>query len=967
LYALGKIFNLLKMKLILRLYRFTLLIGCFFTLPIGYAMNNELDSLRTAYLHGDDSVSFDALNGIIVYYRNVDIDSAKFYLKELYSLSSGNNFYRLGNSQLLDGSIYHRQNLYDSAEMLYNMALKTFSIAKYPKGICSCLNNLGVLSREQGDYKKAGEYHFRHLRIADSLKDKKELSRAHINIGLLLQDQEQYDEALKYYNIALAIKKELNDKQGEALLYNNIGIIYYCLENYDNVLDNFKRALAIFRELNDLRGQAMPYFNIGEIYFEEKRDYEKALYYYKKSYDIELAINDINGQASSLSRMGACYSALKNYKEAIRIQQQALSMLREINTPTQVSTVLKDLSATYEKIGSYKKALDYYKEYTLIHDSLVSKTNVQQIALLKEQYESDKKDQEILQLSNERSLQKLELESHLKDIRSRNALLIVAAIFMVIITFAGYSLLKLYKQSKNLNDSLAVKNSIIEKKNSQLSVMYDSIKKTSETKELFLSNVANDLKTPLNVINTFSTQLLSSQIDDNQRYFLEQIRHSSDDLLALLNNLITYNKFNAGVLNIEKLPFLIENIVRFLQNSYEQKAVEKNIKFKVECKYGNDKIIISDQIRIIQICIILIDNAIKNSFSGDSIECYFFVIKNDTLQITVINSGYRISEDILSASLSDFNASVQSEQSDISLEINIARNLVELFGGTLNIDSHENKGTTFSINIPIELKKPTDLTTTQFNKLAVSAKFYNILIVNESYEKTTTILNVLNAHDQNIIIDCADSEEKAELLLQKNRYDIVFIDALMHTTENQSFPDFIKTKLSSDNTPKLLIGTVNNTNLEKEIYTEYSGFDDYIFSPFNPQKLISFYENVKTVSETSEGTETIDDRTLLQTVFAGNNKEEIQKTLDFINHELNPHLFKLKFAMKEESKQEMKTTLSFIKSNLYYIDDPELNKSITNLEIAIAKNDTIKIESEFESLQNRCNALQLAINNACSE
>ena len=529
-------YNLFKLKPILQLYRFVLLVSGFLILSVSSVKSNDLDSLRTAYLHGNDSISFDALIGIAYYYSNADIDSAKFYLKELYKLSTDNNYYRLGNSQLLDGSIYHRQNLYDSAEMLYNMALKTFLVAKYPKGTCACLNNLGVLARERGEYKKAGEYHFSHLRIADSLKNKYELSRAYINIGLLLQEQEQYDDALKYYNIARGIKKELNDKPGEALLYNNIGIVYYYLGKYDNVLDNFKRALAIYRELNNIRGQAMAYFNIGEIYSGQKQDYEKALYYYKKSFDIEQAISDINGQAISLSSMGVCYSALKNYKEAIHVQQQALRMLREINTPTQIATVLKDLSKTYEKIGDNKKALSYYKEYSLIHDSLVNKTNMQQIALLKEQYESEKKDQEILQLTSERSLQKLELESHLKDIKSRNALLIVAAIFMAIITFAGYLLLKLYRQSKKLNDALNIKNNIIEQKNSQLSVMYDSIRKTSEIKELFLSNVANDLKNPLNVITNFSTQLLSSQIDSNQQYYLEQVKHSSDNLLSLLNN-----------------------------------------------------------------------------------------------------------------------------------------------------------------------------------------------------------------------------------------------------------------------------------------------------------------------------------------------------------------------------------------------------------------------------------------------
>ena len=949
------------MKPFLRLSRSMLLTGCFLLIAIGSVSGNNIDSLRTVYAQGDDSAKFEALSGIVNYYRNVDIDSAKFYLKKLYGLSTKNNFYRLGHAEMLDGTIYYLQNKYDSAEVLYNAALKTFSKAKNAKGISSCLNNLGILYQEQGDYKKASEYLFRNLRIVDSLGDKDRMSHAYVNIGLLLYWQGQLEEALKYYNLSLILKKEIKDKRGEALLYNNIGATYYSLEKYDSVLYNFKQALAIYQELNDLRGQAMPYFNIGEVYFEKKQDYKSALYHYKKSYDIQLAIGDINGQAASLSKMGTCYSALKNYNEAIRMQQQALQMLREINTPTQISAVLKDLSFTYEKIGDYNNALKCHKEHIIIKDSLASITNIQQVAKLKEEYETDKKDQEISRLNTEKALQDLKLESHIKDIRSRNALLIVAAIFMVIITFAGYSLLKLYRQSKKLNDVLTIKNSIIEQKNSQLSVMYDSVKKISEIKELFLSNVANDLKTPLDVISSFSNLILRSQIDDIQRYYLEQVKYSSDNLLSMLNNLITYAKFNAGILKIEKLPFTINNIVRFLQSSYEHKATEKNIAFKVECKIGHDKIIISDQIRIIQICSILIDIAIQNSFSGDSVECYFFIEKNDTLQVTVIYNGYGISEDVLSVSISNLNTSVLSEQSDINLEIKIANQLAELFGGTLNIDSHKNEGTTFYVNIPIEIKTSTDSIATELNKSDVRTKFHNILIANENLEEIAIILNVLNAHDQNIIFDYADSGKKAKLLLQKNSYDLVFIDVLMHTAENQRFPDFIKTKLSSENTPKIIIGTVNNTNIEKDISTEYGGFDGYLFSPFDPQKLISFYENLKTDSKIEESIETTNDKPLLQTVFSDNNDTEIQKTLDFFNNELNAHLLKLKLAINEESKQETKKVLSLIKNNLYNIDDIELNKSIKKLDKAIVKNDRIRINSEFENLQNRCNALYIRL------
>ena len=127
---------------------------------------------------------------------------------------------------------------------------------------------------------------------------------------------------------------------------------------------------------------------------------------------------------------------------------------------------------------------------------------------------------------------------------------------------------------------------------------------------------------------------------------MEQVKHSSDNLLSLLNNLITYSKFNAGVLNLEKLPFSVENIVRFLQNSYEHKVAEKNITFNVKCKYGDDKIIISDQIRIIQICSIFIDSTIRKSLPETLLNATFIIktthckLQYQATDISLVKTSY---------------------------------------------------------------------------------------------------------------------------------------------------------------------------------------------------------------------------------------------------------------------------------------------------------------------------------------
>lgn len=418
--------------------------------------SHSIDSLRAVYNKGNDSVKFDVLQKIVVFFRNADLDSARAYMVKLYAMSSGGHTFRLGQSQMIEGSLYQRELQFDSAEVLYNKAIETFSSIGYTKGIVSCLNNLGTIYQERGKYVEASNYFFRHLNLSDSLGDQKELATAYVNIGLLLQEKEQYSEAIKYYNMGLELKKKTGEKRGEALLYNNLGISYYFLKDYDKVLESFKRSLAIFRSLGDLRGQAMPFFNIGEIYFEAKLDYEKALYYYNKSYEIEAKLMDLNGQATSLTRIGDCFAAMGKFEKAITIQHEALTILKKLNLPNEISEVMFSLSETYEKAGNYKNALQYYKKFKEIKDTLVSENNYQKILQVKEQYELDKKDSEIAGLIAEKKMQMVEVQSFLNYQKMRDILLTAIVVLTLITTTILFLLIRIYYKYRFLKKILGI-------------------------------------------------------------------------------------------------------------------------------------------------------------------------------------------------------------------------------------------------------------------------------------------------------------------------------------------------------------------------------------------------------------------------------------------------------------------------------------------------------------------------------
>jgi signal transduction histidine kinase/Tfp pilus assembly protein PilF/DNA-binding NarL/FixJ family response regulator len=912
---------------------------------LGSLFGNIPDSLRSVYKHGNDSTKFDATQKLFIFFRNTDIDSAKIYLRKLYAMSTNpKNPFRQGQSYMLEGSLYHRQNKYDSAEVLYNRALQEFYSFHYFKGISSCLNNLGILYEERGNFETAGQFLFRHLRLADSLGDKQEQSTAYVNIGLLFQRQEQYDEALKYYTKGMELKRAIHDKRGQALLYNNMGIVYYYLDDYDKVLDNFKRSLAIFRELNDLRGQALPFFNIGEIYFEAKEDYEKALYYYKKSLDIEQELGDISGQATSLSKIGACYMSMKKYDLAISMQLEALKRLQRTNAPVQVSTVLMDLSNSYEKAGDIKNAFKRYKEYRSIRDSLMNERNTKQIAKIKESYESDKKDQEIAKLNNERTIQKLELENHLREIRNQNTLLLVATIFMLLIAIAGLLLFRMYRRGKQMNELLSMKNLVIEKKSEQLSILYEDVKRASEIKEVFLANTTHELRTPLNVINTFSNQLLTTQLDNSQRYYLEQIKSSSKNLLTVINDLLTLTKLNSGMMRVEKSAFDIRETVKFLKDSYGQKAFEKKIDLEITLGKGFPSHIISDQLRIAQICSNLIDNSIKYTFIGGKVECRLKITNESVLEITVVDNGVGmdVEEQELILQPSGKTDSSAMKQSKLGMGMNIVRNLIHLLGGSLELKSVKNSGSTFLVRIPVDIQqqKETEVALVQ----PVETRFFNVLLAISNRIDAMVVMDVISAHEPNAIIDCVDDGHKAEQKLQKNEYNLALLDLTLSGKNGSELALFIRTELQGKQAEMPLIALANSHAEIQEIQKKGHGINEFLVKPIEPRNLINCFEKAKVIIDSaSESVQDKGNKQLLQKIFF-NNPEKMQQVFEFCKSDIPQQLFILDKAIKEGLQPRMKSSLSTIKNTLTYVEDSELNRYVDELSAAIKLNDPVQIE-----------------------
>jgi PAS domain S-box-containing protein len=303
----------------------------------------------------------------------------------------------------------------------------------------------------------------------------------------------------------------------------------------------------------------------------------------------------------------------------------------------------------------------------------------------------------------------------------------------------------------------------------------------NKTKSEFLANMSHEIRTPMNAIIGLGSILNDLLSEPKQKDILQKINSSSNMLLGIINDILDYSKIEAGKLELEHKNFESENLLSQLKVMFEYKACEKEIELYFHIKNDLPRILVSDELRLMQILSNLLSNAIKFTHKGHVTLNVELLSKNHdtnkaTIRFSVEDSGIGMNNEQLSRIFNPFtqaDSSTTREFGGTGLGLVISQNIIQALGGDIKVASNFGKGSIFSFELDLEFAS------CELKYTIVSKECHKVLIVDDQEIARTILRDML----ENFGCECVEASngmEALEIIEKSNKenqeFDILLID-----------------------------------------------------------------------------------------------------------------------------------------------------------------------------------------------
>jgi len=383
----------------------------------------------------------------------------------------------------------------------------------------------------------------------------------------------------------------------------------------------------------------------------------------------------------------------------------------------------------------------------------------------------------------------------------------------------------------------------------------EKVLESVKLKDRFLANMSHEIRTPMNAIIGFSDLLAKRNLGKTENEYVAIVKVAGENLLTIINDILDISKMEAGMMNFEEHPFCLREIIKTIYSIQHLKANEKKLDLSFSIEEDVPDNLFGDPSRLSQIIINLVGNAIKFTNKGKvqmNVKARELGGENVLLEFSIEDTGIGIQKEKMDHIFERFwqaDSDISRKYGGTGLGLNIAKQLVELQGGTMSFKSEFNVGSVFTFWIPYKKSeqtqpKPADITEkfdmeelSKLKILLVEDNVLNVKLISSLFSEKN--LHVQIAENGSVCIEKLKENDGSTPL--KNSFDVILMDIEMPVMNGYDAAKYIRKEMKS-NIP-IIAMTANAMSGEREKCLSF-GMDDYISKPINAKLLFEKMYNL---------------------------------------------------------------------------------------------------------------------------
>lgn len=828
------------------------------------------------------------------------------------------------------------------------------------------LNNISVQHYYLGSIDSAMHYQSRALDMRRLLPDKEGYAQSLISMGYISFRGGLIGPSIPYFLEAIDILEEANDMKGLQYALRMLGTVYAEIDEYEMLLELAQRRLALALQYDSYAEIASAYNGIA-VSWNGLQRYDSAAYYYEKCVSIIPLLEKgqqskgfmwLTNYATFLQANGNPEKALTTINQAAQLAGATDNFEEKARLSDVKSLIFNDLlmsdSAIFygnllmgeaERTGrwdllaaagerlqkayfakkNFAQAYHYLSIARQFSDSLLNKENTRQTERAELMYKFSKQEAES-------RAQQAQLDAiAAAELRHQRNLKNIGFIIGSLILLLAFGLYRRYRFKQRVADEL-------EAKNAEIEAARERAERSEDFRKQFLANMSHEIRTPMNAILGMTRLLKDRDHDPQSRLYLDAVDHAANNLLVVINDILDLSKLEAGKMEARFYPTPLKDELNLLGITFAQRAAEKGLRFDLQLNESLPDYVHTDMARIVQVLYNLLGNAIKFTDTGGvSLVVHSSPANGARTMLTfaVKDTGPGIAAEDQARIFESFgqgHAQDNRRYSGTGLGLTIARSLVEILGGKLQVESAPGEGATFSFSITCALS-----TREAFEAYSKEITFIisnehknyplRVLLADDNDYNRLVAKDTLLKYMPKIHIAMAESGQQVIDMLVKADYDVVLMDVQMPGMDGYDATKAIRSH-SIERIQNVHIVAFTASVIRTDIQRCYdAGMNGYIAKPFRDEDLLK--PLVEWIDKTN-GNATVDenpDYPIQSETDVESTKSESRvdaKTTLFM--QLVPQrLAKLKTAITENDAATTKSVIHLMKPQLldFGMDDIE--------------------------------------------